>query len=152
MSRFRTVGARSRTLLVYNGNFCVYGPEQHGTVKFNHVTFISFYILLCMGLGHRTRCNRELYLCRKKKKHIYPVIISQRLFTALHDEDFIITYCLSVILPVAWSYRSQNLKSIFAQSEKWCPDQMSWPNLTKGASINYGRGGLKIWAKITLRI
>ncbi len=77
MSRYRTVGARSRKLLVYEGNFCVmsstwlldwlfflltskqlYEPEQHGTVQFNHVTFISFYILLCTGPRHRRRCIR----------------------------------------------------------------------------------------------
>ncbi len=33
----------------------MYGTEQHSSVQFNHVTFISFYILLCTAQRHRTR-------------------------------------------------------------------------------------------------
>ncbi len=38
----------------------MYGAEQHGSVQFNHVTFISFYILLCTGPRHRIWCHQNL--------------------------------------------------------------------------------------------
>ncbi len=40
----------------------VYGTEQHSSVQFNHVTYISFYILLCTGPSHRRRWTCMIFV------------------------------------------------------------------------------------------